>query len=58
MDLIVNGTVVGSIPYDGTVQTTTISNIDISGSVTVEIDATNSSSDRVIIEPFQQETIL
>ena len=50
MDLIVNGTVVGSIPYDGTVQTTTISNIDITGSVTVEIDATNSSSDRVIID--------
>ena len=50
MNLRVNGTIVGSIPYDGTVQTTTISGIDIGGNITVEIDATNSSSDRVAID--------
>jgi hypothetical protein len=46
MDLRVNGSSVGSIPYDGTVQTTTINNINISGDVVIVIDATNSSSDR------------
>ncbi|QSS96239.1 T9SS type A sorting domain-containing protein [Psychroflexus sp. ALD_RP9] len=53
MDLIVNGTSVGSIPYDGTVQTTTINGINVSGNVTVVIDATNSSSDRVVIDDLQ-----
>ncbi|MFP4664963.1 MAG: hypothetical protein ACLFM1_11100, partial [Bacteroidales bacterium] len=46
MDVRVNGTSVGSIPYDGTEQTTTINNINVSGDVVIVIDATNSSSDR------------
>ncbi len=50
MDLKVNGTIVGTIPYDGTVQTTTINNINIIGTVSIEIDATNSSSDRPKID--------
>ncbi|WP_412559715.1 carbohydrate binding domain-containing protein [Winogradskyella sp. MIT101101] len=50
MNLLVNGVVVGTIPYDGTVQTTTIANINVDGDITVEIDATNSSSDRVGID--------
>lgn len=50
MDVRVNGVSVGSVPYDGTQQTTTINNINISGNITVVIDATNSSSDRVAID--------
>lgn len=50
LDVRVNGVSVGSVPYDGTVQTTTISNIDLAGNVQIEIDATNSSSDRVAID--------
>ena len=53
MDLRVNGSSVGSIPYDGIEQTTTINNINITGNVVIEIDATNSSSDRPIIDDLQ-----
>lgn len=44
----VNGAVVGTVPYSGSVQTSTITGVNISGSVTVVIE--NSSSDRVIID--------
>lgn len=50
MDVRINGSSVGSIPYDATVQTTTINNINVSGSFTLVIDATNSSSDRPAID--------
>lgn len=50
MDLRVNGVSVGSIPYDETVQITTIEDINIEGDIVVVIDATNSSSDRPAID--------
>src|SRR5690554_1241557 len=48
LSVIVNGAVVGTVPYSGSVQTSTITGVNISGSVTVVIE--NSSSDRVIID--------
>lgn len=48
-DVKVNGTTVGTIPYSTTVMTTTISNINISGNVTVSL-VNNSTSNRVAID--------
>ncbi len=48
-DVKVNGTTVGTIPYSSTVKTTTISNINISGNVTVSL-VNNSTSNRVAID--------
>lgn len=48
-DLLVNGVSVGSIPYSSSVQTTTISGINISGNVVIEM-SNNSSSNRVAID--------
>ncbi len=41
-DLVINGNTVGTIPYDNTEQTTTIEDINIEGSFTIEI--TNNSN--------------
>lgn len=46
LDIHVNGASVGTIPYDGTVQTSTITGINITGTVNVEI-FTPGNSDRV-----------
>lgn len=50
LDLVVNGISVGSIPYDATVQTTTISGINVSGNVVVEIGPPSVNGDRVAID--------
>ena len=46
-DLKVNGVSKGNIPYDSTVQTTTIPNINVEGNVTILIDSNSSGSNRV-----------
>ncbi|AOW19617.1 endonuclease [Urechidicola croceus] len=48
-DVLVNGTSVGSIPYSSTIQTTTLSNIDIEGDVSIVLDKTGNSN-RVSID--------
>ena len=50
LNVLVNGNVVGTLPYGTTQQTTTISNIDITGNLTVEISRAGSEEDRVIID--------
>jgi endonuclease I len=50
LDVFVNTTLVGTLPYNDTVQTTTISNIDISGDVQIEISENTSGGDRVFID--------
>jgi endonuclease I len=50
IDILVNGNVVGTLPYNETIQTTTISNINITGNVTVKIAKSASGADRVIID--------
>lgn len=49
-DVVVNNTIVGKIPYGGELETTTISNINISGDVTVILNNPTSTSDRVMFE--------
>ncbi|MFT6755553.1 MAG: endonuclease I [Urechidicola sp.] len=46
-DLKVNGVSRGSIPYNSNVQTTTIQNINIEGSVTILIDTNSTGTNRV-----------
>ena len=48
-DVLVNGTVVGTVPYDNTEQTTTITAINITNNVTISFEktASASASDRV-----------
>lgn len=48
LDLKVNGVSVGSIPYDATVQTTTISGINVTGNVVIEL--VNGTTDRVAVD--------
>jgi endonuclease I/chitodextrinase len=50
LNVLVNGNVVGTIPYDTAQQTTTISNINITGNITIEISRAGSEEDRVIID--------
>jgi endonuclease I/chitodextrinase len=50
LNVLVNGNVVGTIPYDTERQTTTISNINITGNITIEISRAGSEEDRVIID--------
>ena len=50
LDVIVNGSLAGTIPYSDTQQTTTISDINIEGSITVEIVDNNSGDARVGID--------
>lgn len=49
LDVKVNGTSVGTVPYSTTATTTTINNINISGNVTVSL-VNNSSSNRIAID--------
>ncbi|WP_299779868.1 endonuclease [uncultured Formosa sp.] len=52
-DLVVNGTVVGQIPYGEEEQITTIENINVSGNVSVTLNNISSSSDRVMIDDLK-----
>ena len=47
VDISINGTSVGSVPYDETVQTTQVSEIDISGDIYITLTP---SDDRIIID--------
>lgn len=49
LDVKVNGTTVGTVPYSTTATTTTINNINISGNVTVSL-VNNSSGNRIAID--------
>lgn len=46
----VNGTIVGTIPYGSSEQTTTISNINITNTVSVIIDGNTTTSNRVMFD--------
>ncbi|MBI9041999.1 endonuclease [Lutibacter sp.] len=46
----VNGNLVGTIPYDATEQTTTISGINTSGNVIITIDGNSATSNRVMFD--------
>ncbi|WP_405296436.1 endonuclease [Algibacter sp. Ld11] len=50
LDIMVNGNVVGSLPYGDSAQTTTISNINITGNVTIVITESTSGGDRVTLD--------
>lgn len=50
LSLYVNGVLKGSIPYDDTVQTTTINNINVEGNVIVTITEDTAGGDRVAID--------
>lgn len=52
LDVKVNGTTVGTIPYSTTATTTTINNINVSGNVTVSL-VNNSTSNRVAIDDLK-----
>ena len=49
-NLKVNGSIVGSIPYSSTLQTTTISGINISGNVSIVFDGNSGISNRVLFD--------
>ncbi len=50
LNVLVNGNLVGTLPYNDMVQTTTIPNINIEGNVSVTISETSTGGDRVIID--------
>lgn len=50
LDVLINGNVVGTIPYSPTVQTTTISGINIDGIITLSIQDNDSGSARIAID--------
>ena len=50
LDVMVNGDIVGSLPYGDSAQTTTISNINITGNVTIVITENTSGGDRVTLD--------
>ena len=55
LDILINGTSIGTVPYSGTVQTTTISGVNISGDFVIRVDnnigGNNSGgADRVAID--------
>ncbi|GAL78266.1 hypothetical protein JCM19274_4765 [Algibacter lectus] len=50
LDVMVNGNVVGSLPYGDSAQTTTISNINITGNVTIVITENTSGGNRVTLD--------
>lgn len=52
LDVKVNGTTVGTVPYSTTATTTTINNINVSGNVTVSL-VNNSASNRVAIDDLK-----
>lgn len=50
LDILVNNTVIGSVPYSDTAQTTTIENINIDGNITVVVQDNDSGNARVAID--------
>lgn len=50
LNVVVNGNIVGTLPYDTAKQTITISNINVEGNITIEIKRSGSEEDRVIID--------
>ena len=50
INVLVNGNVVGTLPYSDVAQTTTISNIDIEGNIEIKIMRAGQEEDRVIID--------
>lgn len=50
LSIYVNSNLVGTVPYDDTIQTTTISNINVEGNITVEITEDTPEGDRVAID--------
>ncbi len=55
LDVLINGTSIGTIPYGSTVQTTTITNINITGNIVIRIDnniggSNNGGADRVAVD--------
>jgi endonuclease I len=50
LNVLVNGSLVGTIPYDATVQTTTISGINLSRDIVVTIEDNDSGSARIGID--------
>lgn len=52
LDVKVNGTTVGTVPYSTTAATTTINNINVSGNVTVSL-VNNSASNRVAVDDLK-----
>ena len=50
LDVMVSGDIVGSLPYGDSAQTTTISNINITGNVTIVITENTSGGDRVTLD--------
>ncbi|ASK31914.1 endonuclease I [Chryseobacterium sp. T16E-39] len=50
LNVEVNGTVVGTIPYSATVNTTTINNINVVGNAVIKIITTSSSSNRIAMD--------
>ena len=50
LNVIVNGNIVGALPYSENEQTTTIYNIDISGNVEIKIERAGQEKDRVVID--------
>lgn len=51
LDVFINGASVGTIPYSGSAQTSTITGINISGPINLKIE--NNSGDRVIIDDLK-----
>ncbi|MDP5105215.1 MAG: endonuclease [Polaribacter sp.] len=50
LNVLVNGNIVGTLPYDTEQKTTTISNINVAGNISIEITRAGSEADRVIID--------
>jgi len=50
LNVLVNGNVMGTLPYSDEEQTTTIYNIDISGNIEIKIERANQEEDRVVID--------
>ncbi|WP_165734000.1 endonuclease [Polaribacter sp. 20A6] len=50
INVLVNGAVVGTLPYGADLQTTTISNIDIAENVIIEFRRSGSEEDRVLLD--------
>jgi endonuclease I/chitodextrinase len=50
LNILVNGNVVGTLPYSDAIQTTTISNINITGNIEIKMIRAGAEEDRVIID--------
>ncbi len=53
MNVLVNGNTVGTIAYDGTVQTVVLSGINVTGNYTLEILSPSGSGDRVALDDLE-----